>query len=68
MKVRATTICYVGNGLRQPGDEWDYDGPMPDPHLEAVGDQSKALPPPETEDGAPKRTRKSGKKLFESEE
>lgn len=27
-KVKAKVLCFVDNGLRQPGDVFDYDGPL----------------------------------------
>lgn len=35
MRVRAITLCFVENGLRNPGDEFEYSGP-PSRHLEPV--------------------------------
>ena len=32
-KVKAKVLCFVDNGLRQPGDTFDYDGPY-NKHLE----------------------------------
>jgi hypothetical protein len=27
MRVRAKVLCFVDNGLRKPGDEFNYEGP-----------------------------------------
>jgi hypothetical protein len=35
MKVRARTVVFVGNALRQEGDVFDYDGPD-NRHLEPL--------------------------------
>jgi hypothetical protein len=32
-KVKAKILCFVDNGLRQPGDTFDYEGPF-NRHLE----------------------------------
>lgn len=32
-KVKAKVLCFVDNGLRQPGDTFNYDGPF-NTHLE----------------------------------
>ena len=32
-KVKAKVLCFVDNGLRQPGDTFNYDGPY-NKHLE----------------------------------
>lgn len=35
-RVKAKEVCFVGNGLRQPGDVFDYEGPF-NHHLEYLG-------------------------------
>ena len=36
-KVKAKVLCFVDNGLRQPGDTFNYDGPY-NKHLEYLED------------------------------
>lgn len=48
MLVRALRECFVGNGFRVPGSEFDYSGP-PNRHLEPVSGQwpeAGSGPPP----------------------
>lgn len=46
-QVKAIATCFVENGLRQPGDVFEYNGP-PNRHLERIdrdGDGSDPEPP-----------------------
>lgn len=48
-KVKAKVLCFVLNGLRQPGDTFDYEGPF-NRHLEYLegGPQAARLSDEET--------------------
>lgn len=55
-KVKAKILCFVDNGLRQPGDVFEYKGPRNHPleYLEEV----EAEPEPTVSDAPPRRLRK----------
>ena len=48
MKVRAKTVVFVGNALRQEGDIFDYEGPE-NRHLESLEPASEVTPDPVVE-------------------
>lgn len=55
-KVKAKILCFVDNGLRQPGDVFEYTGPQ-NRHLEYV-EAAGAGPDPTASDAPPRRLRK----------
>ena len=56
-KVKAKILCFVDNGLRQPGDVFEYAGPH-NHNLEYL-DVVDAEPEPTVSDAPPRRLRKS---------
>lgn len=52
-KVKAKVLCFVDNGLRQPGDTFDYDGPY-NHHLEYLDGGPQAAQHSDEEAPAPK--------------
>lgn len=56
-KVKAKILCFVDNGLRQPGDVFEYKGPH-NHNLEYL-DGVEAEPESTVSDAPPRRLRKS---------
>jgi hypothetical protein len=52
-KVKAKVLCFVANGLRQPGDTFDYEGPY-NRHLEYVGGRQQTEVASDEEPPAPR--------------
>ena len=52
-KVKAKNLCFVDNGLRQPGDTFDYDGPY-NHHLEYLEGVAQPARPSDEDAPAPK--------------
>jgi len=52
-QVKAKVLCFVDNGLRQPGDTFNYDGPF-NHHLEYLDGGTQAARPSDEEAPAPK--------------
>jgi hypothetical protein len=48
-KVKAKVLCFIDNGLRQPGDEFEYEGPF-NGNLEYIGGSPKAKESAETQE------------------
>jgi len=55
-KVKAKILCFVDNGLRQPGDVFEYKGPY-NHHLEYI-EGVGAEPEPTVSEAPPRRLRK----------
>ena len=58
-KVKAKVLCFVDNGLRQPGDTFDYAGPF-NHHLEYL--EGPAQPEHASDEGAPAPKLRPGRK------
>jgi hypothetical protein len=56
-KVKAKVVCFVDNGLRQPGDVFEYNGPL-NHNLEYL-DVVEAEPNQTVSDAPPRRLRKA---------
>ena len=52
-QVKAKVLCFVDNGLRQPGDTFNYDGPF-NKHLEYLEGGTQAERPSHEEAPVPK--------------
>ena len=52
-QVKAKVLCFVDNGLRQPGDTFNYDGPF-NHHLEYLDGGTQAARPSHEDAPAPK--------------
>ena len=57
-KVKAKILCFVDNGLRQPGDVFEYNGPR-NHHLEYIEEVGVETEP--TVSDAPQRRLRKGK-------
>ena len=55
-KVKAKILCFVDNGLRQPGDVFEYTGPQ-NRHLEYL-ESVRSEPEPTVSEAPPRRLRK----------
>jgi len=56
-KVKAKVVCFVDNGLRHPGDVFEYTGPH-NHHLEYI-EGVRSEPEPTVSEAPPRRLRKS---------
>lgn len=61
MRVRALALTFIDNGLRRPGDEFEYNGPE-NHHLESLEVSEEEVSKPAPKPASPPRKRVRNRK------